>query len=145
MPTVRAVTSTEAMLRKPVYRLLGFTFLALGAAGVVLPVLPSTPFVLLAAWFFARSSERWHAYLLASDLFGPMIRNWENNRCLSCRTKLVAIFMMLVAGGASVLFALEDNRLRIATGLLLLVGCSTILLLRTCREEREPREAQAGR
>jgi uncharacterized membrane protein YbaN (DUF454 family) len=125
------------MVKKPVYRLLGFTFLALGAAGVVLPVLPSTPFVLLSAWFFARSSERWHAYLLASDLFGPMIRNWENNRCLSCRTKVVAIVMMLVAGSASVLFALEDNRLRLATGLLMLVGCCTILMLKTCSAERD--------
>ena len=99
-------------MRRSVYKPLGFMFLALGVAGVALPILPSTPFVLLAAWFFARSSERWHAWLLDSELFGPMIRNWESRRCVSCRTKVVAIVSMLIAGGASVVFALEDNRLR---------------------------------
>lgn len=128
-------------MRRSVYKPLGFLFLALGMAGVALPVLPSTPFVLLAAWFFARSSERWHAWLLGSELFGPMIRNWESNRCLSCRTKVVALVSMLVAGGASVVFALEDNRLRIATGLLMLVGCCTILLLKTCQPAQDPVDA----
>lgn len=128
-------------MRRSVYKPLGFMFLALGVAGVALPILPSTPFVLLAAWFFARSSERWHAWLLDSELFGPMIRNWESQRCLSCRTKAVALVSMLVAGGASVVFALEDNRLRIATALLMLVGCCTILLLRTCKQGRGPVDA----
>ena len=141
MPTARADTSTEPPVRRRVYKPLGFLFLALGLAGVVLPVLPSTPFVLLAAWFFARSSERWHAWLLASELFGPIIRNWESKRCLSCRTKVVALVSMLVAGGASVVFALEDNRLRIATGLLMLVGCCTILLLKTCKPGQDPVDA----
>ena len=100
---------------------------------MALPVLPSTPFVLLAAWFFARSSERWHKRLLESELFGPMIRNWEQNRCISLRTKAVAIVSMLIAGGASIGFALEDPRLRIATGILMAVGCATILSFRTCK------------
>ena len=124
-------------MKKTVYKPLGFLFLGLGAAGVVLPVLPSTPFVLLAAWFFARSSSYWHEKLLASELFGPMIRNWESKRCVSCRTKVVAIVSMLIAGGASVVFALEDTRLRLATGLLLLLGCITILSLKTCEQAGE--------
>lgn len=139
------------MIRQSVYKPLGFLFLALGLLGVALPVLPSTPFILLSAWFFARSSERWHARLLDSELFGPMIRNWERNRCLSCRVKVVAIVSMLVAGGASVAFALEDSRIRIATGLLMAVGCATILLLRTCQGESNseqnkspPSKATAG-
>ena len=124
-------------MKKTVYKPLGFLFLGLGAAGVVLPVLPSTPFVLLAAWFFARSSSYWHERLMASELFGPMIRNWESERCVSCRTKLVAIGSMLIAGGASVVFALEDNRLRLVTGLLMLLGCITILSLKTCTRDGE--------
>lgn len=118
----------KSSLLKP----LGFLFLALGILGVALPILPSTPFILLSAWFFARSSERWHARLLDSELFGPMIRNWESQRCITCRAKLVAVCSMLVAGGASIGFALEDNRLRIATALLMAVGCATIALIRTC-------------
>lgn len=114
------------------YKPLGFLFLALGLLGIALPILPSTPFILLAAWFFARSSERWHRRLLDSELFGPMIRNWERSRCISCRTKIVAIASMLLAGGASIALALDDYRLRLATGLLMAVGCATILLLNTC-------------
>lgn len=119
-------------MKSSFYKPLGFLFLTLGILGVALPVLPSTPFILLAAWFFARSSERWHRRLLESELFGSMIRNWEQNRCISRRTKVVAIGSMLIAGSASIVFALEDPGLRIATVVLMAVGCATILLLRTC-------------
>ncbi|MEM6581598.1 MAG: YbaN family protein [Pseudomonadota bacterium] len=120
-------------MKTSLYKPLGFLFLALGVLGIALPLLPTTPFVLLAAWFFARSSERWHQHLLASELFGPMIRNWEQNRCVSCRSKIVAIVSMLAVGGASIIFALDSNILRLSTAALLAVGCATILLVKTCR------------
>lgn len=95
-------------MRRTVYKPLGLFFLALAFLGVVLPVLPTTPFLILAAWFFARSSEKWHRRLLDSKLFGPLLRNWEQQRCISLRTKIVALMSMLVAGGASVTFAMQD-------------------------------------
>jgi uncharacterized membrane protein YbaN (DUF454 family) len=125
------------------YKPLGFLFLALGLLGIPLPVLPSTPFILLSAWFFARSSEKWHQWLLRSQLFGPMIRDWEDKRCISRRTKIVAVGMMLVAGTASITFALEDNTWRILTALLLATGCATILSIKTCPEvdtEQQPED-----
>ncbi|MEM1152983.1 MAG: YbaN family protein [Pseudomonadota bacterium] len=120
-------------MKTSLYKPLGFLFLALGVLGIALPLLPTTPFVLLAAWFFARSSERWHQRLLDSDMFGPMIRNWEQNRCVSCRSKIVAIVSMLAVGGASMIFALDSAVLRLATAALLAVGCATLLLLKTCQ------------
>ena len=119
-------------MKRTVYKPLGFLFLALGLLGIPLPILPSTPFILLAAWFFARSSEKWHSWLLSSNLFGPIIRNWEDNRCISRRTKLVAVITMLIAGGASIGLALDDTTLRIVTGLLLAIGCVTVLSIKTC-------------
>ena len=119
-------------MKKTVYKPLGFLFLALGLLGIPLPILPSTPFILLAAWFFARSSEKWHTWLLSSNLFGPIIRNWEDKRCISCRTKLVAVITMLIAGGASIGLALDDATVRIVTGLLLAIGCITVLSIKTC-------------
>ena len=116
----------------------------MGLLGIALPVLPSTPFVLLATWCFARSSEKWHARLLDSELFGPMIRNWEENRCLSCRVKVVAIVSMLLAGGVSLAFAMQDYRLRIATALLLTLGGATVLAIRTCRTHTPPGAGPAG-
>jgi uncharacterized membrane protein YbaN (DUF454 family) len=124
-------------VKKSVYQPLGFLFLALGLLGIPLPVLPSTPFILLSAWFFARSSPRWHQWLLDSELFGPMLRNWENNRCISCRTKIVALATMALAGGASIVFALSDPRLQVLTGALLLVGGVTVLSIDTCTGERD--------
>jgi uncharacterized protein len=123
-------------LKHNLYKPLGFLFLFLGLLGIPLPVLPSTPFVLLAAWFFARSSETWHQWLLNSELFGPMIHSWENERCISCRTKIVAIVSMLVAGGASLGFAIDDPRLKLLTLVLLLIGSATVLSIQTCRANR---------
>ncbi len=120
------------MLRARLYKPLGFLFLFIAFIGLLLPVLPTTPFLILSAWFFARSSEEWHKWLLSSELFGPMLRNWEENRCVSRRTKIVAILMMLIGGSVSILFALEHMYLRILTGILLMIGGATVLSLKTC-------------
>ena len=120
-------------MRRAVYKPLGLLFVALATAGVFLPGVPTTPFLLLAAWFFARSSEQWHRRLLDSELFGPILRNWEQGRCISQRAKLVALGSMLVAGGASATFAMQDPLLRLATAALMAIGCVTVLAIPTCR------------
>jgi uncharacterized membrane protein YbaN (DUF454 family) len=112
--------------------------LLVAAIGAVLPVLPSTPFVLLAAWLFARSSETWHRRLLDSDLFGPIIRNWENKRCISRRTKLIALLSMGAAGTASITFAMESNLPRLITAALLAIGAAVVLGIRTCPGDGAP-------
>jgi uncharacterized membrane protein YbaN (DUF454 family) len=117
------------------FSLLGFLFLGLGALGIVLPLLPTTPFVLLSAACFARSSERWHRWLLANETFGPMIRNWEDKRCISCRVKTIGILTMVLVGGYSIFFAVESNGLKIAGGVLMLTGLTFILLIKTCKEK----------
>jgi uncharacterized membrane protein YbaN (DUF454 family) len=121
-------------LKHTVYKPLGFLFLSLGVVGLFLPILPSTPFVLLAAWFFAQSSEKWHRRLLDSELFGPMIRDWETNRCISFRTKIVGLTAMAAAGSISIFFALDDPILKMATAFLIAIGAVTLLLLKTCPE-----------
>jgi uncharacterized membrane protein YbaN (DUF454 family) len=125
-------------VKKPVYKLLGLLFLLLGVIGIVLPVLPTTPFVLLAAWCFAQSSQKWHAKLLESELFGPMISNWETNRCISLRTKIVALTTMGLVGVASIVFAIHEPLLKIVTALLLGVGATTLLLIKTCPDCKLP-------
>lgn len=119
-------------MKRAVYKPLGFLFLALGALGIPLPVLPSTPFVLLAAWCFAQSSETWHRRLLESELFGDMIRRWEAQRCISRRTKAVALLSMLAAGSASITFAMATPAPRLATAALMLVGMVVVLRIRSC-------------
>ena len=111
---------------------LGLLFLLLGGIGVVLPLLPTTPFVILAAACFARSSPRMHRWLLRSELFGPMLRDWEENKCVSPRVKTLALLMMAVVGGISIVFFVPAGWPRLAGLGLLGLGCVTVLKLKTC-------------
>ena len=74
---------------------LGCLCVALGMAGVVLPVLPTTPFMLLAAFCFARSSPRLHGWLLAHPTFGPVIQSWQAHGAIAPRVKRIALSTML--------------------------------------------------
>jgi uncharacterized membrane protein YbaN (DUF454 family) len=124
-----------------VVRLLGFLFLAVAVLGLLLPLLPTTPFVLLAAGCFAQSSERMHRWILANRTFGPMVRDWHEKRCVSCRVKGVALASMALVGGFSLFAAVDGLALRIAGGLLLAAGAAAVIGLRTCRE---PGKEKAG-
>ena len=111
---------------------LGLLFLLLGGIGIVLPLLPTTPFVILAAACFARSSPKLHGWLLRSELFGPILRDWERNKCLSPKIKALAISMMTVVGGISVLFFVPAGWSQMAGLGLLGLGCLAVLKLKTC-------------
>jgi len=113
-------------------RVLGVVFVLVGIAGVVLPILPTTPFILLAAACFIRSSPRLHAILASSRTFGPMIRTWDARRCISPRVKVVAITMIVVCGGCSVGFLLEEIWLRIIGAILIAIGLVAVSMLKTC-------------
>jgi len=115
---------------------LGSLFVGLGALGVVLPLVPTTPFLLLAAACYARSSERLHQWLLRNPTFGPMIRGWEDHRCIPRPAKRVALLAMAGVGGASLVFAVDSTAMRIAGFALLSVGCITLLWLPTCPDHR---------
>lgn len=75
---------------------------ALGVAGAFLPLLPTTPFLLLAAACFARSSPRLHARLLSDARFGPLLRDWQMHRAIPRRAKRLAIPLVLATFGASI-------------------------------------------
>jgi uncharacterized membrane protein YbaN (DUF454 family) len=75
----------------------GALALALGLVGIFVPLLPTTPFVLLASFCFVRGSPALHARLLANRRFGPAIRDWEAGRGIPRRAKRVAIATTLVS------------------------------------------------
>ena len=83
---------------------LGCLFVGLGGIGVVLPLVPTTPFLLLAAACFARSSRRFYDWLLGNRVFGPTIRQWQESRSVALRTKVVAIALLVLTLGSSVVF-----------------------------------------
>ena len=81
----------------------GFVALALGLIGIVVPVLPTTPFVLLAAACFARGSVRLHDAMLAHRIAGPIIHEWHTHRAMPRRAKRYAYVLMLLSFGSSIL------------------------------------------
>tara|TARA_R110002073_G_scaffold219406_4_gene379732 strand:- start:1292 stop:1780 length:489 start_codon:yes stop_codon:yes gene_type:complete len=80
----------------------GVIALILAVLGAILPVLPTTPFVLLAAACFARGSERFHNKLLANRIAGPIIREWCEHRSIPRRAKRWAYLLMALSFGSSI-------------------------------------------
>ena len=83
--------------------IIGFISLALGIAGVVLPLLPTTPFILLTATCFAKSSPRFHRWLLQHPNFGPIINTFQNNARLPTLTAYKVILFIWLSLGLSML------------------------------------------
>lgn len=99
--------------------ILGFVFVGIGIAGLLLPVLPGTPFFLLAAACFARASVRFYNWLLNHRVVGPTVREWQLHHSIPYRTKLWAIALMSGALAISAIFFVED---RLVQALLAVLG-----------------------
>jgi uncharacterized protein len=98
MPAAATITARSRWLR-PLWLAAGVLSLAMGVLGVFLPLLPTTPFVLLAAWCFSRGSERWERWLLTHPRWGPMVRDWRATHAIPLRAKQLA-FVMMAASSA---------------------------------------------
>ena len=83
---------------------LGLLFTGLGIAGAFLPVMPTTVFLLIAAFFFSRSSAKFYNWLLNSRAFGPLIRDWRAGLGLPLRAKVLAVSLIGVSVGSSIFF-----------------------------------------
>ena len=113
--------------------LLAYLFLILAIIGIVLPGLPTVPFLLLAAWFAARGSERLHRWLYAHPHFGRLLIDWEQQRAVSRRSKLIAVVLLIVSWG--IMYWRIDNHWVLGGLALLFIAVATFLLTRP-----EPRE-----
>lgn len=76
------------------YLILGWISLSLGVIGVFLPLMPTTVFMLIAAWAFSHSSERWHNWLLTHRRFGPLIHAWQQHHAMPRRAKRYALLTL---------------------------------------------------
>jgi uncharacterized protein len=84
--------------------IIGWLCVVLATLGVVLPLLPTTPFLLLAVWCFARSSPRFHQWLLYRSWFGSYLRHWQTHRALPKGVKPKAIVLIVVSLSVSIYF-----------------------------------------
>ncbi|MEX0343451.1 MAG: YbaN family protein [Rhizobiaceae bacterium] len=94
---------------RPIWLATGFLAVGLGVAGVFLPLLPTTPFLLLAAFAFARSSPRLHDRLVNHRKFGPVIENWRQHGAISRRAKFAAVAAMIAAVVISALMGFSST------------------------------------
>jgi len=112
---------------------LGFLSLGFGILGIFLPVLPTTPFVLLAAYFFGKSSARFHQYLLNHKVFGPTIKDFNEKKVLKRKTKIIALLTMWAVLISSVFFFMPYWWAKV---IVLLIGAGVTIYLIRFPEER---------
>ena len=96
----------------------GIISFGLGAIGVVLPLLPTVPFMLLAAFCFARGSETFHRWLVDHSRFGPAIRDWQAHGAISRRGKRAAVAAIALAFAVSLLAGMPAFALAIQAAVL---------------------------
>ena len=105
----------------------GSFFVGVGTLGIVLPLLPTTPFLVLAAICFSRSSERFHNWLLNNKWFGSYIKNYREGKGISLRQKVVVLSLLIFTIGYSCIFLLNHIAVRVIL-LLVAVGISIHIL-----------------
>ncbi|WP_084545465.1 YbaN family protein [Cupriavidus malaysiensis] len=101
LPAAAGHPSEASRAVRALWVTLGLLSLALGVIGIFLPLLPTTPFVLLAAGCFARGSARFHRWLLAHPRFGPLVYDWQVHRSIPRRAKCLALSMMWLSMGTT--------------------------------------------
>jgi len=106
---------------------LAWLFFLLGAVGVILPVLPTTPFMLLALWCFSKSSVRFHNWLYGHKFFGPPLQQWEQYRVIPLSAKIMSVTMMVGSFVYMAFFKQLGLAFLVPTALLMLYGLWFIL------------------
>ena len=93
--------------RRIIYITLGSFFLILGAIGIFVPLLPTTPFWLLTCWFYIRSSEKLYNRAMDNRYFGPYIRNYLVDKAIPLRSKIISVAVMWLSAILTSLFLIE--------------------------------------
>jgi hypothetical protein len=116
---------------------LGMLSLGVGLVGVFIPVLPTTPFLLLAAACFARGSERIYDWMIGNRLFGSYLRNYREGNGLPMRAKLISATILWAAIMVSVLLFVDEAWIRVVLIIVAVVVSAHILTLKTYRTSAE--------
>ncbi|WP_095498588.1 YbaN family protein [Paraferrimonas haliotis] len=91
------------MLKRSFYLVVGMVSLCLGFIGIVMPLLPTVPFILLAAYCFARSSKRMHAWLLTHPWFAQALADWQTKKAINAKLKKKAYIVVIASFSISIL------------------------------------------
>lgn len=114
-------------LLKIFYIILGTISLGLGIIGIVVPGLPTTPFILLTAWLYIKGSDKLHKWLISNKIFGKYILNFEKNKGMTMKSKIVSTAMMWTMITISCTFFIESNTIRLVVIAMGAIGTSVML------------------
>ena len=103
---------------------LGWLSFVIGLIGAFVPLLPTTPFILMSAWCFNKSSERFHNWLLSLPYLGPPVEEWSKYKVIRLRAKILASLLIVTAVGYVGLFSIVANSIKV----IMFIACSGVLL-----------------
>ena len=119
--------TTLLKISKPLWNIIGSFFVGIGIIGIFIPLLPTTPFLLIAAYSFNRGSEKMSNWLKHNKLIGPYINNYYEKKGVSLRSKMNSIFILWITIGISIYFV---NNIYARIVLVLVIIGVTIHLIR---------------
>jgi len=125
------------LIKKYTFILLGSFFVGLALLGLFLPLLPTTPFLLLAAFFYMRSSEKCYKWLLNHRIFGKYLSNYLNNRSIPWKVKFAVLMVLWLTIILTVIVFLKSNPVRIVLIAIAAVVTIHILSLKTAEPADE--------
>jgi hypothetical protein len=128
----------KSRVLRSLFLVLGFVFLGMAFVGVVAPLIPTVGPVLLAAFFFSKSSERFDHWLVNNRLFGGIVRDWRAGLGFTVRAKTIAIVAIIVTFTISVVFVIEATVVRVGLVLFASALVAYIARLPTKRNVPEP-------
>ena len=117
-PKIHEVKETKNFLLKWLWVFLGCLFVGLGAIGAVIPGMPTTVFLVLAAACFIRSSQKLYDWLIANKTFGPYLKDYREGKGIPFRAKIVALAMIVIFVSFAVFYAIEVKPIKILVGLI---------------------------
>lgn len=114
-------------IKKLIFISLGFFFIGLGTIGLFIPILPTTIFIIIAAYFFAKSSEKYYNWLISNKYFGKFIKDYREGRGIPLKIKTISIFTLWATILYSVFFIVGELWLKILL-IAIAIGVSLHLL-----------------
>jgi len=121
-------------IKSTIFTVFGTIFLIIGAIGVFIPILPTTPFLLLATACYLRGSERLHRWLIYNRVFGEFIRNYTEGRGIKQRQKIYTISFLWLMIIFSVIYVLNNSLFRILLLFIAMVVSIHIIILPTIKQ-----------
>ena len=112
------------------YVFIGSIFVGLAIIGIFIPGLPTTPFLILAAYFYIRSSNKLYNWLINNKILGIYIKGYLSGKGMPLRAKIISLILMWVFGSLAILYGIPDSLLYIKLIVFILLLIGTIFLLR---------------